>query len=57
MIAMPIKRKICKIGTGYAIFLPKSWLNLIEERHGQVKEVAIEVDDVLKVAPIIKEAT
>jgi hypothetical protein len=54
---MPIKRKICKIGTGYAIFLPKSWLNLIEERHGQVKEVAIEVDDVLKVAPIIKEAT
>jgi len=54
---MPIKRKICKIGTGYAIFLPKSWLDLIEERHGPVKEVAIEVNDVLKVAPIIKEAS
>ena len=53
---MPIKRKICRIGTGYAIFLPKSWLDLVMERHGPVREVAIEVDDVLKISPIIREA-
>ena len=52
---MPLKRKICRIGTGYAIFLPKSWLDLVMERHGPVKEVAIEVDDFLKISPILKE--
>ena len=53
---MPIKRKICKIGTGRAVFLPKSWLDFIEEKHGPIKAVAIEVDGVLTIAPILKEA-
>jgi antitoxin component of MazEF toxin-antitoxin module len=53
----PIKRKICKIGTGFAIFLPKSWLELIEEKHGTVEAVTIEVDNVLTVAPILKGGT
>jgi antitoxin component of MazEF toxin-antitoxin module len=49
---MPIKRKICKIGNGLAIFLPKSWVKLIEEKYGRpVEAVEIEIDNVLKVAP------
>jgi hypothetical protein len=52
---MPIKRKICKIGTGFAIFLPRSWLDLLEEKHGKVEAVAIEVNGILKVAPIFTE--
>jgi hypothetical protein len=52
---LPIKRKICKIGTGLAVFLPKSWVELLRERYGDVEAVAIEVDEVLKVIPIVKE--
>ncbi|MEM3616796.1 MAG: hypothetical protein QXZ02_06480 [Candidatus Bathyarchaeia archaeon] len=52
---MPIKRKICKIGTGLAIFIPKSWVELLREKYGQVEAVAIEVNDILKIIPIIKE--
>ena len=51
---MPIKRKICKIGTGRAIFLPKSWLDLIEEEHGQIEAVAMEVDGILTIKPLLK---
>ncbi|MEM3731870.1 MAG: hypothetical protein QXM65_08320 [Candidatus Bathyarchaeia archaeon] len=55
---MPIKRKICKIGNGLAVFLPKSWVKLLEEKHGQqVEAVEIEVDNILKMAPIFKEAS
>jgi len=50
---MPIKRKICKIGTGLAVFLPKSWIQLIEEKHGPIEAVTIEVDNVLTIAPIV----
>ena len=51
---MPIKRKICKIGTGLAVFLPKSCVELLRERYGDVEAVAIEVDEILKIAPIVK---
>lgn len=55
---VPIKRKICKIGTGLAIFLPKSWVDLLEEKHGKIDAVAIEVDNVLTISPILeKEAS
>lgn len=54
-IMVPIKRKICKIGTGLAIFLPKSWVDLLREKYGNIEAVAIEVDEVLKVSPIVKE--
>jgi hypothetical protein len=53
---MPIKRKICKIGTGRAVFLPKSWIDLLEEKHGPIEAVAIEVGDILTITPILKEA-
>lgn len=52
---MPIKRKICKIGNGLAVFLPKSWVQLLEEKHGPVEAVTIEVDNVLTIAPILKK--
>lgn len=51
---MPIKRKICKIGTGLAVFLPKSWVQLLEKKHGKVEAVAIEVDDALVLTPIFE---
>jgi hypothetical protein len=53
---MPIRRKICKIGHSRAIFLPSGWLDDIEEKHGPIEAVAIEVNRVLKVSPILKEA-
>jgi antitoxin component of MazEF toxin-antitoxin module len=52
---MPIKRKICKIGTSYAIFLPKSWVSLLEEKHGKVEAVTMEVDGQLIIKPILNE--
>jgi antitoxin component of MazEF toxin-antitoxin module len=51
---IPIRRKICRIGDGKAIFLPKSWVDLLEEEYGQIKHVAIEVDGELIIKPIIK---
>jgi hypothetical protein len=52
---MPIKRKVCKIGSGFAIFLPKSWITLLEEKYGKVEAVTIEVDGKLIIEPILKE--
>jgi len=52
---MPIKRKICKIGNGLAVFLPKSWVELLEKKHGPIKVVTIEVNDILKISPLIEE--
>jgi antitoxin component of MazEF toxin-antitoxin module len=52
---MPIKRKVCKIGTGYAVFLPKSWISLLEEKHGKVEAVTMEVNGQLIIKPILKE--
>jgi hypothetical protein len=52
---MPIKRKVCKIGTGFAVFLPKSWILLLEEKHGTVEAVTMEVNGQLVIKPIINE--
>lgn len=54
---MPIKRKICDIGHGRAIFLPSGWLDSIEDKYGQgsVKAVNLEVDGSIIVTPIIIE--
>ena len=54
---MPIKRKICKIGSGFAVFLPKSWISLLEEEHGKVESVAMEVNGQLIIKPIFKEVS
>ena len=52
---MPIKRKVCKIGSGFSVFLPKSWVSLLEEKHGKVEAVTMEVDGQLIIKPILKE--
>jgi len=51
---MPIKRSVFKIGDSRGITLPKSWLELIEDTSGKVvTEIAIEVDSVLTIIPMI----
>ena len=52
---MPIRRKICRIGGSKAVFLPKTWIDLLEEEHGQIRTVSIEVSDKLIIKPILKE--
>ena len=52
---LPIRRKVCKIGTSFAVFLPKSWVSLLEEKHGKVEAVTMEVDGQLVIKPILKE--
>lgn len=54
---MPIKRKVCKIGSGFAVFLPKSWISLLEEEHGKVESVTMEVNGQLIIKPIFKEVS
>lgn len=51
---MPIRRKICRVGTGLAVFLPKSWVELLEEKYGKIEAVAIEVDNILTITPIVR---
>ena len=52
---MPLIRKVCKVGTGEAVFIPKSWIRFLEEKHDQpIVRVAIEVNEVLKISPIIE---
>lgn len=52
---MPIIRKIIDVGkTSRAVIIPKSWLEYFEEEQGQsIEEVTIEVNRVLKIAPIL----
>jgi len=53
---MPIIRKVCKVGTGRAVFIPVSWLRFLEDKYGQpITKVAIEVNRVLRIAAIIDE--
>jgi len=56
---MPIIRKVVKVGDSKGVTIPKSWLDYIEkENEVEVREVAIEVDKVLIIKPILpkKEA-
>jgi hypothetical protein len=52
---MPIIRKIIQAGrTSQAVILPKSWLEFYEKEAGcKITEVAIEVDSILKVSPML----
>jgi antitoxin component of MazEF toxin-antitoxin module len=52
---MPIRRKICRIGTGFAVFLPKSWVSLLREKYGKIEAVTMEVDGQLTIKPILRE--
>jgi len=53
---MPLIRKLVKLGNSQAITIPSSWLNYLEKQTGQkIRSVTIEVNGVLKVAPIIEK--
>jgi len=52
---MPIRRKICKFGESFAVFLSKSWVGLLEEKHGKIEAVSMEVNGKLTIRPILKE--
>jgi antitoxin component of MazEF toxin-antitoxin module len=59
-VKMPIIRKVVKVGDSRGMTIPKSWLDFLEKENGQeILEVAIEVDKVLTVSPILtkKEAS
>jgi NADH:ubiquinone oxidoreductase subunit len=51
---MPLIRKIIQVGTAKAVSLPAEWLRWIERETGVTpKEVAIEVDRVLTIKPVL----
>lgn len=52
---MPIIRKVIPIGkTSRAVIVPKSWLETYEKETGQqIREVAMEVNQVLKIRPVL----
>jgi len=51
---MPIIRKVVKVGDSRGMTIPKSWLEFLEKENDQeILEVAIEVDKVLTVSPIL----
>ena len=53
---MPLVRKVFEIGNSKAITLPKSWFAFHEKETGQkIAEVAIEVDGILRVEPILEK--
>jgi antitoxin component of MazEF toxin-antitoxin module len=53
---MPILRKIIQVGNAKAVTLPSQWLDWLERETGsEPKEVLMEVDEVLKIIPIVKE--
>lgn len=51
---MPIIRKIIRVGSSKAVSIPISWLKFYEEETGcEIKKVAMEVNDVLTIRPIL----
>jgi len=53
---MPIIRKVFEIGNSRGITIPKSWFEFIEKESGkQIKEVAVEVNQVLKISAILSK--
>ena len=53
---MPLIRKIVAFGkSSKGIILPKSWLDFLEQKHGKIKLVAMEVNGNLIITPIIGE--
>jgi antitoxin component of MazEF toxin-antitoxin module len=52
---VPIRRKICHIGGSKAVFLPKSWVDLLEEKYGKIEAVSMEVNGKLTIRPLLKE--
>jgi len=52
---MPIIRKVIKVGNSKAVCIPKSWFEYYERETGEkIEEVAIEVNRILKIMPLLK---
>jgi len=51
-----IRRKICKNGDSKFVFLPKTWVDLLEKEYGKINAVSMEVNGKLTIRPILKEA-
>ncbi len=54
---MLLVRKIINVGkTSKGVILPKSWIDFIEEKHGIISAVLMEVNGKLTIRPALKEA-
>jgi len=45
--------KICKIGSGYAIFLPVGWIRFNQLKEGDLVEII--ADGIVKIRPVQEE--
>jgi len=53
---MPLVRRIIEVGkTSKGVILPKSWLDLLEKKHGKVEAVTMEVNGQLIIKPILSK--
>jgi len=53
---VPIIRRIIALGNSRSITLPKGWIDYLERKAGcRITEVAIEVDHILTIEPIIPD--
>ena len=54
---MPIARRLIPLGnSSRGITLPKSWIDLVEKKHGSIESVSLEVNGKITIRPIfIKE--
>jgi antitoxin component of MazEF toxin-antitoxin module len=53
---MPLVRKIIDVGkTSKGVILPKSWLQFLQEKHGKIEAVSMEVNGKLTIRPILKK--
>ena len=51
---MPLIRKIIVVGGSKAVTIPKDWLEYYEKEFGKpIENVAVEVNEVLKIMPLI----
>jgi len=56
VIKTPIIRKIFQIGNSKAICIPKDWIEYYEKEYSShIEAVAIEVNRILKIKPIIEK--
>jgi hypothetical protein len=54
VVRLPLIRKVIEVGTSRAVTIPKDWLEFYEKQFGKpIEEVAIEVNKVLKIVPLI----
>ena len=49
---MPLSRKVVRTGGGYAVYLPKSWVENVEKENGRpLKKVLMDVNSVIEISP------